>query len=75
MTVFASTAGTVTNTLNATVGAANALRNLLNWADKPHQLMGRPVTPNGVLARPQRPVPALTGGSDLLDFSDMDEFA
>ena len=68
MTTFASTAGTVTNTLNSVVNAGSALYKLLHWAANPHTLQPAIVRPQGVMTR--APLPVLTGGTDLLDFED-----
>lgn len=71
MTSFASTAGAVTSTLNSAVNSANALRNLLGWAAHPHTLTPVAVRPTGVMTG-RRNLPPLTGGTDILDFSDME---
>jgi hypothetical protein len=75
MTSFATTAGTVTSTLNAALGTANAIHNLLGWAADPQPIRSAVNLnrPKSVLSR-TRPLPPLTGGTDLLDFSDFDEF-
>jgi len=68
MTAFASMAGTVTNTLNAGVSLGSSLFKLLTWAEHPHVITPNVVRPQGVMTR--RPLPALTGGTDILDFED-----
>jgi hypothetical protein len=68
MTSFASLAGTVTNTLNSGVQLGSAMYKLLTWAANPHVIVPAAIRPPGVMAR--RPLPALTGGTDLLDFED-----
>lgn len=68
MTSFASLAGTVSTTMNAGVNLGSTLFKLLSWANNPHVIQPAVVRPTGVMTR--RTLPALTGGTDILDFED-----
>lgn len=73
MTTFATTLGSATNTVTSTMRFANAIRSLLVWGADPRPLDVNPSgRPKSMLTR-NRPLPVLTGGTDVLDFSDFED--